>query len=131
MSTEAIVGSGSGGEEPSVPAPAGGFVVEDDEEWLRRVGAEAEAAGDDGEAWISDEAIEAALTVLSAGSGGPGHDLGGLAQGGLTDVLGPGPELAAVAAGACDSAVLATLSDDQVLGLAAAGRRLAGRAAWI
>src|SRR5262249_19383729 len=31
----------------------------------------------------------------------------------------------------CDPAVLAGLSDDQVLGLAGAGRRLAGRAAWI
>ena len=111
--------------------PGGGFVVEDDEEWLRRVSAEAEAAGDD-EEWVAGEDVEAALSALAGGcAAGSGRDLGGLSQGGLPDVLGPGPELAAVAAGACDPAVLAGLTDDQVLGLAAAGRRLAGRAAWI
>jgi hypothetical protein len=67
-----------------------------------------------------------------AGTGGPGgQDFGGLAKDGPIDTMAPGPGLAAVAAGACDPAVLAALSDNQVLGLAAAGRRLAGRAAWI
>ncbi len=128
MSTEVIPG-GLGGEEPSWPVPGGGFFVEDDEEWLCRVSAE--AGGDGDEAWIAGEDVEAALSALAGGFGGTGRGPGGVSQGGLTDVLGPGPELAAVAAGACDPAMLAGLSDDQVLGLAAAGRRLAGRAAWI
>ena len=129
MSTEVIPGSGSGGEEPFAPVSEGGFFAEDDEEWLRRVSAEAEDG--DGE-WIAGEDVEAALSALAGGfAAGSGRDLGGFAQGGLLDVLGPGPELAAVAAGGCDPAVLATLTDNQVLGLAAAGRRLAGRAAWI
>jgi hypothetical protein len=128
MSMEVSPG-GSGGEEPSWPVPAGGFVAEDDGEWLRRVSAEADGDGD--EEWIAGEDVEAALLALAGSAAGSGQDPRGLAQGGLIDALGPGPELAAVAAGACDGAVLAGLSDDQVLGLAAAGRRLAGRAAWI
>ena len=91
----------------------------------------AEAEDGDG-GWIAGEDVEAALSALAGGfAAGSGRDLGGFAQGGLLDVLGPGPELAAVAAGGCDPAVLATLTDNQVLGLAAAGRRLAGRAASI
>jgi len=43
----------------------------------------------------------------------------------------PDAVLAALATEACDPAVLATLTDDQVLGLAAAGRRLAARGAWV
>src|SRR5262245_4115980 len=58
------------------------------------------------------------------GAGRPGRGRrpgpGGLAQHGLIDAMAPGPGLAAVPAGACDPAVLAGLSDDQVLGLAAA-----------
>ena len=73
-----VIPGGSGGEEPSWPAPGGCFVVEDDEEWLRRVSAEAEDG--DEEEWVCDEAVEAALTALSAG--GSGRDAGGLAQGG-------------------------------------------------
>jgi hypothetical protein len=43
----------------------------------------------------------------------------------------PDPALAAIAAGACDPGVLSGLTDDQVLGLAGAGRRLTARGAWI
>lgn len=39
--------------------------------------------------------------------------------------------LAAVAETAADPGVLKALSDSQVLGLAAAGRRLASRGAWV
>src|ERR1700757_885602 len=99
MTTE-VIPSGSGGGEPFTPA--GGFVVEDDEEWLRRVSAEAE---DGDEEWITGEDVEAALTALASSAAGSGRDLGGFAQGGLADVLGPGPELAAVAAGGCDPRV--------------------------
>jgi hypothetical protein len=128
MSTEAIPGGGQDGQGTSAPVPAGGFCGEDEDAWLRRMMAEAD--GD--EAWISEEQVEAALSVLPVGGGrSAGGSLSGLAQDGPADVMAPGPELAALAAGACDQAMLPQLSDDQVLGLAGAGRRLAGRAAWI
>jgi hypothetical protein len=67
-----------------------------------------------------------------AGSSDPAElDLAGLAQGGQIDTRPPDATLAALAEMACDPAVLSALSDNQVLGLAAAGRRLAGRGAWI
>src|SRR5215471_14390463 len=83
------------------------------------------------EAWVDAECAEAALAVLAGAGGLRGHDLGGRAQGGLIDLMAPGPGPAAAAAGACDPAVLGGLCDNEALGLAAAGRRLAGRAAWI
>jgi hypothetical protein len=128
MSTEAIPGGGQDGQEPFSPAGADGLFGEDEEAWLRRMMAGADAD----EAWIPEEQAEAALAVLPADGGRPaGGDPGGLAQGGVIDAMAPGPELAAIATGACDPAVLAGLTDNQVLGLAAAGRRLAGRAAWV
>ena len=45
--------------------------------------------------------------------------------------MAPGAALTALADRACDPAVLGTLTDDQLLGVVAAGRRLAGHAAWI
>ncbi len=123
MSTEVIPG-GPGGEEPSGPARADDFCGEGEDAWLRRVMAETDAE----EAWIPEECVEAALSGLGIAAG---RDLGGFARGGPLDVMGPGPELATFAAAACDPAMLGTLTDNQVLGLAAAGRRLAGRAAWI
>jgi hypothetical protein len=120
MSTQAIPGSGQ-------DVPGDGFSWEDEDAWAARLMAEADAD----EAWAGAEAVEAALSVL-AGTGGPGgHDLGGLAEGGPIDLMAPGPGLAATAAGACEPEVLSGLSDNQVLGLVSAGRRLAGRAAWI
>jgi Domain of unknown function (DUF222) len=127
MSTEAIPGSGHDGQEPSGPALADGFFGEDEDAWLRRVMAETDAD----EEWLPEEQVQAALSGLAGPVRPAGGDLGGLAEGGVTDAMAPGPELAAVAAGACDPAMLTTLSDNQVLGLAGAGRRLAGRAAWI
>src|SRR5215475_6990685 len=126
MSMEAIPGGWDGGE-PSVPAAGDGFSWEGEEAWAARLMAEADAD----ELWADAEGVEAALAVLAGGAGPAPADPGGLAQGGLIDLMAPGPGLAAVAAGACDPAVLGGLSDNQVLGLAAAGRRLAGRAAWI
>jgi hypothetical protein len=126
VSTEAIFGGRDGGQ-PSVPASGDGFSWEGEDAWAARLAAETDADA----AWIDEESVAAALSVLASAGGLGGHDLGGLAQGGLLDLMAPEPGLAAVAAGACDPAVLAALSDDQVLGLAAAGRRLAGRAAWI
>src|SRR5215475_3142424 len=126
MSMEAIPGGWDGGE-PSVPAAGDGFSWEGEDAWAARLMAETDAD----ELWADAEGVEAALAVLAGGAGPARADLGGLAQGGLIDAMAPGPGLAAVAAGACDPAVLGGLSDDQVPGLAAAGRRLAGRAAWI
>ena len=126
MSTEAILGGRDGGQ-PSVPAPGDGFSWEDEDAWAARLMAEAYAD----EAWVDAECAEAALSMLAGARSRGGHDPGGLAQGGPVDTMAPGPGLAAIAAGVCDPAVLGGLSDDQVLGLAAAGRRLAGRAAWI
>ena len=45
--------------------------------------------------------------------------------------MAPGAALTALADRACGPAVLGTLTDDQLLGVVAAGRRLAGHAAWI
>src|SRR6516165_2206010 len=125
MTPAPIPGSGQDGQQPF--APGDGLSWEGEDAWAARLMAETDAE----EAWIDAESVEAALSVLAGGVGPAGHDLGGLARGGLIDVMGPGPGLAAVAAGACDPAVLGGLCDNEVLGLAAAGRRLAGRAAWI
>jgi hypothetical protein len=123
MSTQAIPRSGQ-------DVPGDGFSWEDEDAWAARLMAEADAD----EAWAGAEAVEAVLAGTggtSGTSGTSGHDLGGLAEGGPIDLMAPCPGLAATAAGACEPAVLSGLSDNQVLGLAAAGRRLAGRAAWI
>jgi len=61
----------------------------------------------------------------------PGLDLGGLAEGRLAGAMAPDASLAALADRACDPANLPGLSDDQLLGLVSAGRRLAARAAWV
>jgi hypothetical protein len=58
-------------------------------------------------------------------------DLDALAQGGSADTVAPDSALAALADRACDPAILPGLSDDQLLGLVSAGRRLAARAAWV
>ena len=124
MSMEAISGSGRDGRDLSVPAD--GFLCEDEDAWLRRVMAEADAD----EAWIPEEQVEAALSSL-AGPGRAGSDLSGLAQRGLLDVREPDATLAVLAAAACDPGMLTRLTDNEILGLAGAGRRLAARGAWI
>src|SRR6516165_223298 len=123
MSKEAIPGSGQDGQGPSAPVTADGFFGEDQDAWLRRMMAEVDAD----EEWIPEEQVTAALCGLA----GAGRDLGGLAQGGPIDTMPPSPGLSLLAAGACDPAVLDGLTDNQVLGLAGAGRRLAARGAWV
>ncbi|MBV9095752.1 MAG: DUF222 domain-containing protein [Streptosporangiaceae bacterium] len=56
----------------------------------------------------------------------------GFAPGGMAEGMGPGPVLAALVYGAAgeDGKGLAALTGDQLLGLAAAARRLESRAAW-
>src|ERR1700749_5355401 len=52
-------------------------------------------------------------------------------EGGPAGTTAPNASLAALADQACDPAILPGLSDDQLLGLVSAGRRLAARAAWV
>ena len=61
----------------------------------------------------------------------PDLDLDGLAEGGPGGAMAPDASLAALADRACDPAILPGLSDDQLLGLVSAGRRLAARTAWV
>ena len=58
--------------------------------------------------------------------------LPGFAQGGASDTMAPGPLLAAVVGAVTgeDGAGVAGLSDDQLMGIIAAARRLESRAAW-
>jgi len=58
--------------------------------------------------------------------------LPGFAQGGASDAMAPGPLLAAVVGAVTgeDGAGVAGLSDDQLMGIIAAARRLESRAAW-
>ncbi|HEY1667720.1 MAG TPA: hypothetical protein VGG54_18710, partial [Trebonia sp.] len=58
-------------------------------------------------------------------------DLDDLMEGGAAGTTTPDASLAALADQACDPAILPGLSDDQLLGLVSAGRRLAARAAWV
>jgi hypothetical protein len=58
-------------------------------------------------------------------------DLDDLMEGGAAGTTAPDASLAALADQACDPAILPRLSDDQLLGLVSAGRRLAARAAWV
>jgi hypothetical protein len=58
--------------------------------------------------------------------------LPGFAQGGASDTMAPGPLLAAIVGAVTgeDGAGVAGLSDDQLMGIIAAARRLESRAAW-
>ncbi|MGH3208187.1 MAG: DUF222 domain-containing protein [Trebonia sp.] len=60
-----------------------------------------------------------------------GLGLDDLGEGGTAGAMAPNAELAALADLACDPAILPGLSDDQLLGVVSAGRRLAARAAWV
>jgi len=137
MSAQAFPGGGEDGEEPSAAVPGdgvpgagvGGDADWDDEADLARL----IAAVDAGEIAVPPESDAVPGMWFSvAGVADPAEvDLAGLAQGGLLDTMPPDAVLAAVGADACDPAQLASLSDDQILGLAAAGRRLAARGAWV
>jgi hypothetical protein len=58
--------------------------------------------------------------------------LSGFAQGGASDTMAPGPLLAAVVGAVTgeDGTGVAGLSDDQLMGIISAARRLESRAAW-
>lgn len=127
MSAEPIPGSRPGGEE--LPEPGGG-VPWDEDAWAERVLAEMEADAAAGRIPSEDD-VQDAWISLAAVRDPAEADLAGLAQGGPLDAMPPDAELAALAAGACEPGGLARLSDDQVLGLAAAGRRLAARGTWV
>jgi hypothetical protein len=60
-----------------------------------------------------------------------GLDVAGFAQGGVADTLAPGTALLALAEAACSPGTLPGLDDNQVLGLAGAGKRLAALGTWI
>ncbi len=134
MSAGVVPESGPHGEEPLRPQPGDGSF---------RYG---------GAGWDADADLARFIAHVDAGliqvpdeaeaMSGPWVSLAGVAdpseliptaftQRGPLDTMPPDAALAALADQACDPAVLPTLSDDQVLGLVAAGRRLAGRAAWI
>ena len=120
---------------PGESAPGAGLPENPDADWdadadadLARLIAEADA----GLIQIPAEDAVPGVWFSVAGVADPAEiDLAGLAQGGPLNTMPPDAVLAAMAAEGCDPAVLASLSDDQVLGLAAAGRRLASRGAWV
>jgi Domain of unknown function (DUF222) len=60
-----------------------------------------------------------------------GLDIAGFAQGGTADTMPPGPVLTALAEAACAAGTLGDLSDNQVLGLAGAARRLTALGSWL
>lgn len=102
----------------------------DEDAWARWALAEMAADTAAGRIPPQDDGRDAWISL--AGERDPEEpDLAGLAQGGSLDAMPPDAELAALAFRACDPGVLGSLSDNEVLGLAAAGRRLAARAAWI
>jgi hypothetical protein len=128
MASEPIPGNGQDGEQPVPPAPGG------EPEW--DAAADLQRTIDDIDAGREqippeDEAVPAVWFSL-AGTTDPAQvDLAGLAQGGPLNTRAPDAVLAAMAGMACDPQVLTALSDNQILGLAAAGRRLAARGAWV
>jgi hypothetical protein len=89
------------------------------------------AAVDAGQVKIPEESSPGVWFSLAGVADEAELNLAGLGKGGRIDTRPPDAALAALADMACDPAMLVTLGDNQVLGLAAAGRRLAARAAWI
>ena len=152
MSPGSVPGSGADGGQPSRP-PLPGNDPPGDAGWdggapdgTAALGDEA-GAGWDGAAEVArlvadidaglipvpDETDAPPQTWFSlAGTPDPAEaDVTGFAQGGPLNARPPDAVLAAVAEMAADPAVLKALDDNQVLGLAAAGRRLASRGAWV
>jgi hypothetical protein len=123
---EPIPGSGPGGKEPPEPAD----VPWDEDAWAERVLAEMEADAAAGRIPPEDDVQDAWITLAVVRDPAEA-DLAGMAKGGPLDVMPPDAELAALAARACEPGVLAGLANNQVLGLAAAGRRLAARGTWV
>ena len=127
MSIERTPGSGPGGDEPHGPRDG---VPWDEDAWAEWALAEIAADVAAGRIPPEDD-VQDAWISLAAVRDPDELDLAGLAQGGPLDAMPPDAELAALAFRASDPRVLDSLSDNEVLGLAAAGRRLAARAAWV
>ena len=140
MSGEPFPGHGQDGEEPAGSAlpPTAGHRPEDDQN----------APDDD---WDAEAALDALVAAVDAGEyevppdppGGAEQGLflclpagkpalSGFAQHGQADTMVPGPLLAALvdAAAGQDGADLAGLSEDELVGVVAAVRRLESRLAW-
>ncbi|MBV9853124.1 MAG: DUF222 domain-containing protein [Streptosporangiaceae bacterium] len=134
MSQDPFPGHGQDGGEPS-PAPGAGNGPGDadasaddfDEAYLDRLAADIDA----GLIEIPpDDAPAQGVTISLAEVTDPAAaDTAGFAQGGAADTMTPGAALAALAEAAC--ADLGTLTSNQVLGLAGAGKRLAALGTWI
>jgi Domain of unknown function (DUF222) len=139
MSPEPASGNGQDGQpsrpDSGLPGPSGqerDGQPWDDPAWDDSADAERLiAAVDAGQVRIPDESSPGVWFSLAGVASEAELDLTGLGQGGLIDTRPPDATLAALAEMACDPKVLAALGDDHVLGLVAAGRRLAARAAWI
>jgi hypothetical protein len=91
-----------------------------------------------GGAWWSDEEDSASylgelMVAVVAGEDLTADDISGagFAQGGTADQLCPGPQLAAlIHAATTDAKILATVSDDELIGVLRGVRRLESLAAW-
>ena len=99
--------------------------------------APAPAGGSDGAWWSEEEDSSAYIAELMAAVAA-GEELttddisqAGFAQGGTADQMYPGPRLAAlVHAATANGKVLATVSDDELIGILRGVRRLESLAAW-
>ena len=141
VSSEPIPGGGPDGEQPVPAAPDGvpgsaASAAAGEPEWdaaadLQRLLDDVEAGRE--QVPPEDEQVPGPRVWFSlAGTTDPAEvDVAGLAEGGPVNTMAPGPVLAAVADMACDPAVVTALTDDQLLGLAGAGRRLTARGAWV
>jgi hypothetical protein len=133
MSREPRPGHGQDGEEPagSASPPAAEGVPEDD--WDAKAALDAfVAAVDAGEYEVppdrADGAEQGLFVCLPTGE----RCLPGFAQHGQADTMPPGPLLAALVdfAAGQDGADLAELSEDELVGVVSAARRLESRIAW-
>src|SRR6266702_887059 len=134
MAQDPFPARGPDGQEPdgSAPPPVGGSGPQDGAPWPEDDW--------DGEAALDAQA-DAGLYEIPPGDDGDcvfvclppeEEDLAGFADGGAAQAMGPGPVLASLvhAAVGPDGKALARLSEDELLGVLAAARRLESRAAW-
>ncbi|MBV9380756.1 MAG: DUF222 domain-containing protein, partial [Streptosporangiaceae bacterium] len=121
MSPDPFPGHGQEGEQP-LPGSGAGNVP-----WDSGSGAD----DDDGliEAPPDEEPVQGVTIHLAEVSDPAAADTAGFAQGGAADTMAPGAALAALAEAACTE--LGQLTDNQVLGLAGAARRLASLGTWL
>jgi hypothetical protein len=109
-------------------APLGQADDFDQDAYLDRLVADAGA----GRIEIPDPDAWQGLTISLAEVTDPAAaDLSGFAQGGPADTMAPGATLLALAEAASADGALGSLTDNQVLGLAGAGKRIAALGTWI